>query len=83
MSAQASTAPAPNGRVYDPSCGTGGFLARSPSRHLALALADVDAARARLDRYALATDAPAWQAVDAADALDTARALLAKAVSND
>lgn len=53
-----------------------------PNAHLSLALAGMDAARAQLDRYALATDTPAWQAVDAADALDTARALLAKAVSN-
>lgn len=50
------------------------------SGHLSLALAAVDAARAQLDRYALATDTPAWQAVDAADALDTARASLTKAV---
>jgi hypothetical protein len=55
---------------------------RQPGRHLCLALAAVDAARVQLDRYAFATDAPAWQAVDAADALDGARALLAQAVAN-
>jgi hypothetical protein len=48
--------------------------------HLVLALAAVDAARVQLDRYALATDEPAWCAVDATDALDAAPDLLAKAV---
>lgn len=54
--------------------------AADPDANLCLALAAVDAARAQLDRYASATDTPAWCAVDAADALDSARDLLAKAV---
>lgn len=48
--------------------------------NLCLALAAMDGARLQLDRYAFATDTPAWQAVDAADALDAARDLLAQAV---
>nr|MDQ3040718.1 hypothetical protein [Pseudomonadota bacterium] len=44
---------------------------------LILALTATDGARAQLDRYAVATDAPAWGAVEAADLLDAARAALA------
>lgn len=48
---------------------------------LSLALAAVDAARATLDRYALATDSPAWGAVEAADLLDASRVALADAMT--
>lgn len=37
---------------------------------LILALAATDAARAQLARYALVTDTPAWEVVEAADLLD-------------
>jgi hypothetical protein len=47
---------------------------------LFLAVAAMDAAREQLDRYALATDEPAWGAVDAADLLDAARDAMAQAV---
>lgn len=80
MNRQTATTPAPGGTVSDPPCGSDGFLVRPESALLCLALAGVDAARAQLDRYALKTDTPAWQAVDAADALDSAHDLLAKAV---
>lgn len=48
---------------------------------LCLALAAIEAARQQLNRYATATDAPAWQVVDAADLLDTAAACVADAVT--
>lgn len=48
---------------------------------LTLALSSIGAARAQLDRYALATGAPAWGAVEAADLLDAARVMLAQAVT--
>ena len=48
---------------------------------LCLALAAVDAARQQLNRYATATDAPAWQIVDAADLLDVVAACVADAVT--
>lgn len=48
---------------------------------LCLALAAVDAARQQLNRYATATDAPAWQIVDAADLLDVVAAYVADAVT--
>lgn len=48
-----------------------------------LALIALDAAREQLDRYAHATDEPAWQAIDAADLLDAARAALAKASTHE
>lgn len=48
---------------------------------LSLALTAVDAARAALDRYALATDTPAWGAVEAADLLDASRAALTDAMT--
>lgn len=48
---------------------------------LSLALAAVDAARQQLNRYAAATDAPAWRIVDAADLLDMVAACLADAVT--
>ncbi len=44
---------------------------------LILALTATDAARAQLDRYAMATDAPVGGVVEAADLLDAARAALA------
>lgn len=44
---------------------------------LFLALAATDAARAQLDRYALATDDPEPGVVEAADLLDAARAAMA------
>lgn len=47
---------------------------------LCLALASMDAAREQLDRYALATDAPAWGVIEAADNLDIARTGLAEAM---
>lgn len=43
-----------------------------------LALTATDAARSQLDRYAMATDCPAWEIVEAADLLAAARYLLAK-----
>jgi len=42
-----------------------------------LALVATDAARAQLDRIAMATDTPVWGVVEAADLLDAARAVLA------
>jgi len=48
---------------------------------LCLALAAIDAARRQLNRYAAATDAPAWQVVDAADLLDAVAAGVAAAVT--
>jgi len=48
---------------------------------LCLALAAIDAARQQLNRYATATDAPAWQVVDAADLLDVVAAGVADAVT--
>lgn len=50
----------------------------SPQEASALILAQVatDAARVQLDRYALATDWPALDIVEAADLLDAARAAL-------
>lgn len=48
---------------------------------LMLALFATDAACAQLDRYALATDAPAWTAVEAANLLDAARAMLTRSVT--
>lgn len=47
---------------------------------ICLALVSVDAAREQLDRYALATDAPAWGVIEAADSLDIARTSLAEAM---
>ena len=46
---------------------------------LLLALTAVRAARVQLDRVASATDAPAWQVVEAADLLDAAHNKLADA----
>lgn len=46
---------------------------------LLMVQATIDAARMRLDRYALETDAPAWQIVDAADLLEAAHRKLANA----
>lgn len=46
---------------------------------LLLAQAAVEAARMQLDRYALETDATAWQVVDAADLLEAAHHKLADA----
>ena len=48
---------------------------------LCLALAAIDAARQQLNRYAAATDAPAWRIVDAADLLDVVAACVADAVT--
>jgi len=45
-----------------------------------LAVAAVTAARAQLDRIAMATDSPDWRHVDAADFLDAAHDLLARNV---
>lgn len=42
-----------------------------------LAVAATHTACQALDRYAMATDTPAWEAVEAANLLDTARDLLA------
>ena len=42
------------------------------SAALLLALTAVYTARVQLDRYANATDSPAWQAIDAADLLEAA-----------
>ncbi len=49
------------------------------SAALLLALTAVYTARVQLDRYANATDAPAWQAIDAADLLEAAHAKLTEA----
>ena len=46
---------------------------------LLLALTAVHSARVQLARIAHATDAPAWQVVDAADLLDAAQDRLAEA----
>ena len=48
---------------------------------LILALTATDAARGLLSRFAGMTDAPAWEAVDAADCLDAARVMLARVVT--
>lgn len=48
---------------------------------LCLALAAVDAARQQLNRYANATDKPAWQVVDVADLLDVVGTFLGDAVT--
>ena len=48
---------------------------------LCLALAAIHAARQQLQRYAIATDAPAWQVVDAADLLDAVAAGVADAMT--
>ena len=48
---------------------------------LCLALAAIHAARQQLQRYAIATDAPAWQVVDAADLLDAVADSLATAIT--
>lgn len=48
---------------------------------LSLALAATDAAQAQLNRYAQATDQPAWDVVAAADCLDTAIKHLATAMT--
>lgn len=48
---------------------------------LSMALAAVEAAQERLQAYALATDAPIAGVVEAADALDPARAALAAALT--
>lgn len=47
---------------------------------LFLAVVAMDAALEQLDRYAMATDEPAWGVVDAADMLDAARDAMAQAV---
>lgn len=47
---------------------------------LCLALAAIDTACQQLNRYATATDAPAWQVVEAADLLDVVAACVADAV---
>ena len=61
---------------------TSGSDATSDARDtLCLALAAIDAARQQLNRYATATDAPAWQVVDAADLLDVVAAGVADAVT--
>lgn len=49
------------------------------SAALLLALTAVHTARVQLDKYATATDAPAWQVVDAADLLEVAHDKLAAA----
>ena len=48
---------------------------------LILALTATDAAREQLSRYAGMTDAPAWEAVEAADFLDAASVVLARVVT--
>jgi hypothetical protein len=48
-----------------------------------LAVAAIDAARAQLARYALATDWPPLGMVEASDLLDAARAALAEGVRHD
>lgn len=53
--------------------------AEQASTHI-LALAAIDAARAQLARYALATDWPPLGMVEASDLLDAARAALAEGV---
>lgn len=60
---------------------SGGHATADASDTLCLALAAVDAARQQLNRYAAATDAPAWQVVDAADLLDRVAARMADAVT--
>jgi len=50
---------------------------------LCLALAAIDAARQQLNRYATATNAPAWQVVDAADLLDVAAAGVAEYMTGE
>jgi hypothetical protein len=54
-------------------------LSPDASAALLLALTAVQAARVKLDRIATATDAPAWQVVEAADLLDLAHDKLAAA----
>ena len=49
------------------------------SAALLLALTAVYTARVQLDRYAHATDAPAWQVIDAADLLEAVHDKLAEA----
>jgi len=48
---------------------------------LCLALPAIKAARQQLNRYATATDAPAWRVVDATDLLDLVAAGVADAVT--
>lgn len=60
---------------------SGGHATADARGTLCLALAAIDAARQQLNRYATATDAPAWQMVDAADLLDAAAAAVADAVT--
>lgn len=49
------------------------------SAALLLALTAVHTARVQLDRYASASDAPAWQVVEAADLLEAAHDKLTEA----
>lgn len=49
------------------------------SAMLVLAVTATHAARAQLDKYATATDAPAWQVVEAADLLERVHDLIAEA----
>jgi hypothetical protein len=60
---------------------SGGHATADARDTLCLALAAIDAARQQLNRYATATDAPAWQVVDAADLLDAVAAGVADAVT--
>ena len=55
--------------------------APNTSAALLLALTAVHTARVQLDRYASATDAPAWQVVEAADLLEAAHHKLAEAAT--
>lgn len=50
---------------------------------LVLALSAMDAARQQLDRYALATDAPAPGVIDAADLIDAAMLALSGEFNSD
>lgn len=54
-------------------------MAEQASEHI-LTIAAIDAARAQLARYALATDWPPLGMVEASDLLDAAREALAKGV---
>ena len=56
---------------------------RAGADALCLAQAAVDAARQQLNRYASATDAPAWQVIDAADLLDVVSRQVADAVTGE
>jgi hypothetical protein len=62
---------------------SGLYATRNGTDALCLALAAVDASRQQLNRYATATDSPAWQAVDAADLLDVVSQQLADALTGE